>query len=107
MIGPLTVYVLPEHMSSTLTTMALDDAGLPYEVVDLADDERAVDLVQGLGFTDLPVVTIGAASWSGFRPDKIQAVASAHAHAHAHAHARDTYQVPVDPMEDLGCDSCQ
>lgn len=95
----LTVFTLPECVQSTMTKQALDDAGLPYVVVDLATNEAAVETVQQLGYQAAPVVVIGAASWSGFQPDKIKAVAS--------ARATELYAVPVDPMDELGCDSCQ
>ena len=95
----LTVFTLPNCMQCTMTKRALDDAGLPYVVIDLASDERAVDTVQQLGYTSAPVVIVGAASWSGFRPDKIKAVAS--------ARAVELYVVPADPMDELGCESCQ
>ena len=95
----LIVYTLPNCMQCTMTKRALDDAGLGYVVIDLATDEGAVDTVQQLGYTSAPVVIVGAASWSGFRPDKIKAVAS--------ARATELYAVPADPMDELGCDSCQ
>ena len=73
----LTVYTLPNCMQCTMTKKALEKAGVPYVTVDLATDESAVETVQQLGYTSAPVVTVGAASWSGFRPDKISAVAAA------------------------------
>ena len=93
------MYVLPECANCKATTSALDNAGLTYELVELVRDEKAVDLVLQLGYTTTPIVTVGAASWSGHRPDKIRAVAA--------ARATDAYSVPVDPMDDLHCDSCQ
>ena len=95
----LTVYTLPNCMQCTMTRRALDDAGLPYVVVDLTTDQGAVDTVQQLGYTAAPVVVVGAARWSGFRPEKIRAVAS--------ARASELYVVPADPMDELGCESCQ
>lgn len=74
---PLTVYTLPNCVQCTMTKRALDAAGVTYALVDLANDERAVNLVKELGHTSAPVVITEAASWSGFRPDKIAAIASA------------------------------
>ena len=96
---PLTVYVLPGCVQCAMTKRALDDAGVPYVVVDLATDEQAVEMVKQLGYVAAPVVVASAASWAGFQPDKIKAVAS--------ARAVDLYAVPVDPMDELQCDSCQ
>ena len=75
----LTVYTLPECMQCDMTKRVLDGAGLPYIVVDLATDPHAVDAVKQLGYASAPVVVVGAESWSGFRPDKIKAVAMARA----------------------------
>ena len=86
-------------MQCTMTKRALDDAGLRYAVVDLATDEGAVDTVRQLGYTSALVVIVGAGGWSGFHPDKIKAVAS--------ARATELYAVPADPMDELGCESCQ
>lgn len=88
----LTVYTLPGCMQCDLTKRVLDGAGLPYIVVDLATDAGAADAVKQLGYSSAPVVVVGAASWSGFRPDRIKAVAT----ARAAGPARST---------DLGCDS--
>jgi glutaredoxin-like protein NrdH len=73
----LTVYTLPNCMQCTMTKRALERAGVPYVAIDLSTNESAVETVQQLGYNSAPVVTLGAASWSGFRPDKISAVASA------------------------------
>ena len=73
----LTVYTLPGCKQCDLTKHMLDRTGLPYVVVDLATDERAVETVKQLGYGAAPVVVDGAASWSGFRPDKIDALVAA------------------------------
>jgi Glutaredoxin and related proteins len=96
---PLTVYVLPECVQCTMTTRALEAAGVPYVLVDLASDANAVETVTQLGYASAPVVVTGGASWSGFQPGKIKAMAS--------ARAADLYAVPIDPMDELQCDSCQ
>lgn len=89
---PLTVYTLPNCVQCTMTKRTLDAAELTYTVIDLANDERAFNLVKELGHTSAPVVITEAASWSGFRPDKIAAVASA--------------RVP-DPVDELVSESGQ
>jgi glutaredoxin-like protein NrdH len=88
----LTVYTLPGCIQCDLTKRVLDSAGLPYIVVDLATNPHAVDAVKQLGYTSAPVVVVGTASWSGFRPDRIKTVATARATAPA-------------TSTDLGCDS--
>ena len=97
MNDPLTVYTLPGCMQCDLTKRVLDGAGLPYVVVDLATDPSAVEAVKQLGYRAAPVVVVGSASWSGFRPDKIEAVASARATA--------LRPVPATSTRELGCNS--
>jgi glutaredoxin-like protein NrdH len=80
MIEPLTVYTLPNCMQCTMTTRALDAAGLPYNVIDLTTDERASDLMQQFGYTSAPVVMATVVSWSGFRPDWIAKIAALRDH---------------------------
>ena len=96
---PLTMYVLPGCVQCAMTKRALEAAGVPYVLVDLANDEQAMKLVKQLGYTSAPVVVAGAASWAGFQPDKIKAIAS--------AHATNRYTVPTDPMDEIQHDNCQ
>ncbi len=77
MNDPLTIYTLPGCKQCDLTKHVLDTTELPYVVVDLATDERAAETVKQLGYGAAPVVVDGAASWSGFRPDKIKALVEA------------------------------
>ena len=72
----LTLYTLPSCMQCTLTKRALDNAGLSYDVIDLTQDDIATEYVRSLGHTTAPVVTVGDAHWSGFRPDLITAIAA-------------------------------
>ena len=76
MIEPLTVYTLPNCMQCTMTTRALDAANLPYTVIDLTTDARAVDLMKQFGYTSAPIVIARMVSWSGFRPDWIAKIAA-------------------------------
>ena len=68
MNASLTVYTLPNCVQCTMTKRALDAAELPSTVIDLSNDERAVNLVKELGHTSVPVGITEIASWSGFRP---------------------------------------
>lgn len=67
----ITVYSKPACVQCTATTRELDRKGIPYDYVDLTEDDAARDLVQGLGYMQAPVVVAGEDHWSGFRPDKI------------------------------------
>ena len=70
----ITVYSKPACQQCTMTTRALDRAGLDYTVVDISEDADARDYVMALGYLAAPVVETGGDHWSGFRPDRIKAL---------------------------------
>ena len=94
----VTVYADSEHDDVADTMAALENLGISYTLVDLTQDENALQHVEELGFAQTPVVEAGTTSWAGFRPDLIHALALAES---------ITYDVPADPMDSLSCDSCQ
>ena len=44
-------------------------------IVDITTNDEARDYVMGLGYLQAPVVVAGDDHWSGFRPDRIKALA--------------------------------
>ena len=56
---------------------ALDKQGVEYDIVDITEDPEARDYVMALGYLQAPVVVAGEDHWSGFRPDRIKALAVA------------------------------
>ena len=71
------VYSKPNCVQCNATYRALDKAGLRYETVDISLDVEALEQVKSLGYAQAPVVMAGEDHWSGFRPDKIKALAIA------------------------------
>ena len=71
------VYSKPNCVQCSATYRALDKAGLVYRTVDVALDVEALEQVRALGYAQAPVVVAGEDHWSGFRPDKIKALAIA------------------------------
>lgn len=67
----ITVYSKPACVQCTATTRALDARGLSYDVIDLTEDDSAMEKVVALGYRQAPVVVAGDAHWAGFRPDMI------------------------------------
>ncbi|MBO0345731.1 glutaredoxin-like protein NrdH [Roseibium limicola] len=67
----VTVYSKPACVQCTATTRALQQRGILFDVVDLTEDDDAMQQVQDLGYRQAPVVIAGEEHWSGFRPDKI------------------------------------
>lgn len=71
----ITVYSKPLCVQCDATKRALNKAGIPYDLVDITEDDDARAKVEALGYVQAPVVTVGNDHWSGFRPDKIKALA--------------------------------
>jgi glutaredoxin-like protein NrdH len=73
----ITVYSKPMCVQCDATKRALNKSGVAYDVVDITEDTEALAHVKSLGYVQAPVVVAGEDHWSGFRPDKIKAVAAA------------------------------
>ncbi|AFR51462.1 glutaredoxin-like protein NrdH [Gordonia sp. KTR9] len=73
----ITVYTKPACVQCNATYKALDKQGLDYQVVDISTDDTARDYVMSLGYLQAPVVVAGDEHWSGFRPDRVKALAVA------------------------------
>jgi glutaredoxin-like protein NrdH len=70
----VTVYSKPSCVQCTATYRALEQSGVPFQVVDLSLDQSAYDTILGMGYRQVPVVIAGDEHWAGFRPDKINAL---------------------------------
>ncbi|WP_431971864.1 glutaredoxin-like protein NrdH [Nocardia sp. bgisy134] len=73
----ITVYTKPACVQCNATYKALDKVGVDYEVIDISESDEARDYVMALGYLQAPVVVAGEDHWSGFRPDRIKALAVA------------------------------
>ncbi|MCT4610961.1 MAG: glutaredoxin-like protein NrdH [Pelagimonas sp.] len=71
----ITVYSKPACVQCTATTRALDAKGINYNVIDLTQDDDAMNTVTELGYRQAPVVIADGDHWSGFRPDMIARLA--------------------------------
>lgn len=70
----VTVYTKPQCVQCNMTYRALDAKGISYIKVDITEDAQALEMVKSLGYLQAPVVIAGEEHWSGFRPDKINAL---------------------------------
>ncbi len=77
MTTTVTVYTKPACVQCNATYKALQKQGIEYDVVDITEVPEARDYVTGLGYLQAPVVVAGDNHWSGFRPDRIKALAAA------------------------------
>ncbi len=73
----ITVYSKPRCVQCDATYRALNKYGVPYESVDVSVDSEALAYIIGLGYMQAPVVVVGDEHWSGFRPDRVAAAATA------------------------------
>ncbi len=73
----VTVYTKPACVQCTMTYRALDKQGIEYRTVDITEDAQALAQIKELGYLQAPVVIAGEDHWSGFQPDKINALAAA------------------------------
>ena len=71
----ITVYSKPACVQCNATYRALDKLDTDYTVVDISEDADARDYVMSLGHLQAPVVIVDGEHWSGYRPDRIKALA--------------------------------
>lgn len=70
------VHSTPSCFQCKMTKRRLDEKGIEYREVDLSQDPVAMERVKSLGYSSAPVVFAGDDHWSGFIPEKIDALAS-------------------------------
>lgn len=71
------IYSKPDCVQCNATYRAFDKQGITYQVIDLTEDSQALNHVKSLDYQQVPVIVAGEDHWSGFRPDKISALAQA------------------------------
>lgn len=70
------VYSKPNCMQCNFTKKYLEEKNIPFEMVDVYENESALEKVQELGFKSLPVVVAeGVEPFFGFRPDILEKLA--------------------------------
>lgn len=80
----ITIYTKPACPQCTATLRTLDRYRVPYRTVDTTADPDARDFVMALGYLSAPVVYVSPAThFSGFRPDRLAALAAPRAAAGA------------------------
>ena len=71
------VYTLPSCVQCDATKRFLKNNSIEFEEIKLHEDVQALEMIRGMGYTAAPVVMAGESHWSGFRPDKIEALKQA------------------------------
>jgi glutaredoxin-like protein NrdH len=70
----ITVYAKPHCPQCDATKRQFNKLGVEYNVVDLSQNEEALDKFIAMGYQQAPIVVAGEDTWSGFRPDMIKKV---------------------------------
>lgn len=74
------VYSRPECVQCDRTKALMNREGIPFNEVNVDEDETAKAFVKGLDYMTAPVVYVqwggdmGASHWGGFRPDLIKSI---------------------------------
>lgn len=69
---PVTVHTKPDCMQCTATKRKLHSLLIPY--VEVALTEESAAKFRKFGHLSAPIVTTPTGSWSGYRPDLLQAL---------------------------------
>lgn len=75
--APVLIYTGPDCQACYSTKRWLAKHGIDFEEVDVRADETGANRLHAMGITQLPVVVAGSMTWSGFRIDKLRALAAA------------------------------
>lgn len=70
------VYTKPSCVQCEQTQRWLTSKGIPFETRDVTLNQEAREYVLGLGYLGAPVVVAGTEHWSGFRLDRLKALAA-------------------------------
>jgi glutaredoxin-like protein NrdH len=68
------VYTQPSCSQCEQTKRFLSVKNVPFEVVDITEDQEAFEFVVGLGYKSVPVVVAGDEHWSGFKLDRLSSL---------------------------------
>ena len=69
------VYSKPDCIQCKMTKKFLMEHDIPFEEIDVLEDESALELIKQHGFFSLPVVTTNDSfdfAWCGFRIDRLE-----------------------------------
>lgn len=84
MTDKIMIYKKPTCVQCTAVLRSFDTAGVDYDIVDLTQDDAAMNMVMNeLGYRQVPVVIYKDLHFAGFMPGKIAEVVEAYKNADA------------------------
>lgn len=69
------VYTKESCVQCTATERLMEKHNINYERIPLGEDLEALERLKAEGYMQAPIVETDEETWSGFRPDKIKALA--------------------------------
>lgn len=69
------IYTQPGCAPCRMTKKKMDTYGIEYVEIDLIANPEAMTKVKEMGFRSAPVVETPEGAWSGFKPERIAALA--------------------------------
>lgn len=75
MKNTVTVFTTPNCVACRQTKKTFDRLGVVYDSIDLSLHPEQAEIFREAGLLQAPIVVAGDRRWSGFRLEKIQAVA--------------------------------
>lgn len=77
-MSKIIVYSKPGCIQCVSTVKRLESRGLTkgvdFDYVDVTKDEAAYTAATSTGFQSMPIVVSGSDKWSGFNPDRLDAI---------------------------------
>lgn len=70
----VTLYAKPGCPQCEATRRQLEKDKIGYHRIDITQDPAGYEVCKALGYASAPVVVAGEQHWSGFRPDRIDAL---------------------------------
>lgn len=71
----VTLLKKPSCVQCDMTVRLFKRNGIEWVERDMVEDPEALALAKELGYLQAPVVIVGGDHWSGFQPDRINALA--------------------------------
>ena len=71
-----TIYTKPACVQCDMTKRYMDKNNIEYTTIDITQDQDALDMILGMGFSSAPGVVSDKGSWAGFQPDKLSELAA-------------------------------
>lgn len=72
----ITIYSKSGCPECVFTKKYLQSKNIPFEEKRIDQDQSYLDEVISLGYTSLPVIKIGQESFSGYQPERLEALVS-------------------------------